>query len=362
MANKDPSRTERATPKRRNKARSEGNVPKSMEVTKAVTTLCGMAAIVLYSGVMADHLEQLFRYFMTESFTLVINARTLHDLLTFLAKELAILLLPILLCVAFGAFLSLRMQIGKLWTTKVFKFRWDRFNIINALKRMFASPETFVRLFRSLLQAVIIGSIPFMLIRREFENFLPLYYANAQGVVVYMLTTGFKIVLYTLIPMGVIAAADLFYTRWNYEENLKMTKNEVKDEARQAEGDPKIKQQQRQKMMQMTARRMMKDVPRADVVITNPTHIAVALRYNSLEAPAPVVLAMGADRMAERIKEVAREHNIPIRENVPLARALYKSVRVGDMIPEELYKAVASVLASVWRARGKKPADRAVRP
>ena len=337
MANKDPSRTERATPKRRNKARSEGNVPKSMEVTKAVTTLCGMAAIVLYSGVMADHLEQLFRYFMTESFTLVINAKTLHDLLTFLAKELAILLLPILLCVAFGAFLS-------------------------ALKRMFASPETFVRLFRSLLQAVIIGSIPFMLIRREFENFLPLYYANAQGVVVYMLTTGFKIVLYTLIPMGVIAAADLFYTRWNYEENLKMTKNEVKDEARQAEGDPKIKQQQRQKMMQMTARRMMKDVPRADVVITNPTHIAVALRYNSLEAPAPVVLAMGADRMAERIKEVAREHNIPIRENVPLARALYKSVRVGDMIPEELYKAVASVLASVWRARGKKPADRAVRP
>lgn len=362
MANSDPSRTERATPKRREKARSEGNVPKSMEVTKAVTTLCGMAAIVLYSGVMAEHLENLFRYFMTESFTLTINATSLRELFIFLAGELAIVLLPILLCVAFGAFLSLRIQVGKLWTTKVFKFKWERFNVINALKRMFASPETFVRLFRSLLQAVVIGIIPFVIIRREFEHFLPLYYSTAQGVIAYMLTTGFKIVLYTLIPMGVIAAADLFYTRWKYEENLKMTKHEVKDEAKQAEGDPKIKQRQRQKMMQMMSRRMMQDVPKADVVITNPTHIAVALRYNSTEAPAPVVLAMGADRMAERIKEVAREHNIPIRENVPLARALYKSVRVGDMIPEELYKAVASVLASVWRARGKKTADQTVRP
>lgn len=350
---KDPSRTEKATPKRRNKARSEGNVPKSMEVTKAVTTLLGMAGITLYAGVMADHLQRLFRYFMTQSFTLVINPKTLQDLLLFLASELAVILLPVLFLIAVGAILSLRMQIGKLWTTKIFKFKWSRFNIINGLKGMFFSPQTFVRLLRSVLQAVVIGIIPFYIIKGEFDNFLPLYYASPQGVASYMLVTGFKIVLYTLIPMGVIAAADLFYTRWNYEENIKMTKDEVKDEMKQAEGDPKVKQALRQKMLQMSARRMIRQVPKADVVITNPTHIAIALRYNSSEAPAPVVLAMGVDRIAERIKEVARENNIPIRENVPLARALYKSVQVGDMIPEELYKAVASVLASVWRARGK---------
>lgn len=355
MANSDPSKTEQATPRRRNKAREEGNVPKSMEVTKAVTTILAVVGIALYIGVMTEHMERLFRYFMTESFTFVVNAKTVHDLGLFVAKELAVILMPVLLLIALGAFLSLRIQVGKLWTTKVFKFKWGRFNIINGLKGMFASPQTLVRLLRSVVQALVIGLVPYAMIKAEFENFLPLYYASAEGIASYMLETGFQIVLYTLIPMFVIAAADLFYTRWSYEENLKMTKQEVKDELKQSEGNPEVKQKQRQKMMKMSASRMMKDVPKADVVITNPTHIAVALRYNVMEAPAPLVLAMGADKVAEKIKDIARQNNVPIRENVPLARALYKSVEVGDMIPEELYKAVASVLASVWRAKGKRP-------
>ena len=132
-----------------------------------------------------------------------------------------------------------------------------------------------------------------------------------------------------------------------------MTKSEVKDEQKQADGDPVIKGQQRRKMMEMMSKRMLADVPKADVVVTNPTHIAVALSYNTSEAPAPIVLAKGADHLAEKIKEVARENRIPIRENVPLARALYKSTEVGDMIPEELYKAVAAVLASIWKLKPK---------
>ncbi len=162
-------------------------------------------------------------------------------------------------------------------------------------------------------------------------------------------------VAYTLMPMLVIAAADLWYTRFSYEENIKMTKQEVKDERKQAEGDPVVKAQQRKKMMEQMAKRMLQDVPKADVVITNPTHIAVALMYDALKAPAPVVLAKGADHLAERIKEVARENRVPIRENVPLARALYKATEVGDMIPPELYKATASILASIWRMKGKMP-------
>ena len=134
---------------------------------------------------------------------------------------------------------------------------------------------------------------------------------------------------------------------------MKMTKDEVKDEQKQAEGDPVVKGQQRKKMMETMNKRMLADVPKADVVVTNPTHIAVALSYKAGEAPAPVVLAKGADFMAEKIKEVARENKVPIRENVPLARALYKSTEVGDMIPEELYKAVAAVLASIWKLKPK---------
>jgi len=148
-----------------------------------------------------------------------------------------------------------------------------------------------------------------------------------------------------------IAAFDVWQSRYAYKEGMKMTKDEVKDERKQAEGDPVVKSQQKQKMLAMVMKRMLQDVPKADVVVTNPDHIAVALRYDAQEAPAPVVLAKGADHLAEKIKTIARENRVPIRENVPLARALYKAVDVGDMIPEELYKAVAAVLASIWRLK-----------
>jgi flagellar biosynthetic protein FlhB len=154
--------------------------------------------------------------------------------------------------------------------------------------------------------------------------------------------------------MIIIGLADLLYTRWDYEENIKMTKSEVKDERKQAEGDPAIKSKQRQKMMAVMMRRMMQDVPKADVVITNPTHLAIAIRYNALEAPAPLVLAKGAGAVAERIKEIAREHGVPVRENKPLARALYKVVEVGDTIPEEFYQAVAAILAQIYKSRPRR--------
>ena len=175
-------------------------------------------------------------------------------------------------------------------------------------------------------------------------------YTPCEGVA-YMLQMGLKLAYYALLPILAIAAFDVWQSRFAYKEGMKMTKDEVKDERKQAEGDPVIKGQQRRKMMEVVMKRMMQDVPKADVVVTNPTHIAVALRYNAQEAPAPVVLAKGADHLAEKIKAVAREHNVPIRENVPLARALYKAVEVGDMVPEELYKAVATVLASIWKLK-----------
>ena len=166
-----------------------------------------------------------------------------------------------------------------------------------------------------------------------------------------MLDLGFTLAKYSLIPIILIAIFDVWQSRYAYHESMKMTKDEVKDEQKQAEGDPKIKSQQRQKMMKLSMKRMMKQVPKADVVVTNPTHIAVALSYNTMEAPAPIVLAKGAGYVAEKIKEVARENRIPIRENVPLARALFKACEIGDMIPEELYKAVAAILASIWRLK-----------
>ncbi len=350
-AQKDPSRTEPATPKRIRKQRQEGNVPKSAELGKAVSLTGGMLVLSVWIGPMSESIKNIFRRFLVHSWEFDPNPQNVYILTQELMLELCKIIMPILLFLAFVGFLAQRIQVGKLWTTKVFKFNWQRFNILKGLKQMMLSPQTALRTIKSLLFAVILCLIPGWLIWQEHENFLPMYYATTEGVAAYMLQMAFKLASYALLPILAIAAFDVWQTRFAYREGMKMTKDEVKDEQKQAEGDPVIKNKQRQKMMQVVMQRMLQNVPKADVVVTNPTHIAVALRYNADEFPAPVVLAKGADHLAEKIKAVAREHNVPIRENVPLARALYKAVEIGDMIPEELYKAVATLLASIWKLK-----------
>lgn len=352
---KDPSKTEKATPKRRNKTRKEGNVPKSQELTKTATVLAGMLGLYVYFSIIAERVRELFQFFFANAATMPVTDQNAYNLMLLATRELAIMVMPVILFIGLTAFITLRLQVGKLWTTKVFKFKWKNFNLVNGLKRMLFSPQTFVRLGKSAAVALIIGSVPFLFIREEFPNFLPLYYSDAAGLGSYMLRTGFRMMLYTMAPMVILALVDVWYTRHSYEENIKMSKDEVKDEIKQSEGDPKIKQKQRQKMMQMMASRMMKEVPKADVVVTNPTHYAVALRYDPTVSPAPYVVAKGLNKVAEKIKTIAREHGIPIRENRPLARSLYTSVDIGQPIPEDLYKAVAAILAEIWRMKGKMP-------
>ena len=350
-AQKDPSRTEQATPKRVKKQREEGNVPKSAELGKAVSLAGGMMALFVWIGPMSEAIKAVFRRFLVHSWEFDPNPQNVYVLTQELMIELCKIIMPILLFLAFLSFLAQRLQVGKLWTTKVFKFKWQRFNILKGIKQMMFSSQTILRTIKSFLFAVILCIIPGWIIWQEHENFLPMYYSTTEGVAAYMLEMAFKLASYALLPILAITAFDVWQTRFAYKEGMKMTKDEVKDERKQADGDPVIKNKQRQKMMQVMMQRMLQDVPKADVVVTNPTHIAVALRYNADEFPAPVVLAKGADHMAEKIKAVAREHNVPIRENVPLARALYKAVEIGDMIPEELYKAVATLLASIWKLK-----------
>ncbi len=351
---KDPSKTEAATPKRIRKARNEGNVAKSQEVSKTVSVMAGLAALMMWLGYIAKDLAALFRHFMTVSPTFELNEANLMSMGLWLMAETAKMVLPVLFIIAFCVFVSLRLQVGKLWTTKVFEFKLNRFNLFNGIKRMFLSPQTFIRLGKSLLQALCIGFAPWLVIKAEMPKLASLYYMDAAGVALYILNVGAKMTMYALFPMICISVFDWWYTRWDYAENLKMSKDEIKDERKQQEGDEKIKGEIRKKMMRMSARRMMQEVPKADVVITNPTHIAVALRYNAMEAPAPVVVAMGADNLALKIREIARENGVPIRENKPLARALYKQTEIGDMIPAELFQAVAIILAQIWKTRPPK--------
>ncbi len=344
----DPSRTETATQKRRGKAREDGNVPRSQELSKATVVLGGLIGLWVYMKYMGNDLMEIFQWFFLYSTEFEASKQNVAHLMFLSAARMAKMILPVVLFVGLVAYVTVRLQVGSLWTTKVFEPKLDKIlNPFAGLQKMLVDVNTLIRLGKSMLQAAAIGIAPYIVIKTEWANIVPLFYQNAHGLSAYILATGAKMVIYALIPMLLIAAADLWYTRWSYEENLKMTKDEIKDERKQAEGDPRIKQQQKQKMMRFMLRRMLKDVKKADVVITNPTHIAVALRYHALEAPAPVVLAKGLDHLAEKIKEAARENHVPIRENKPLAQALYKSVEIGEMIPAELFQAVASILAQL---------------
>lgn len=316
--------------------------------------LAGLVICVMYIAFMGKDILDVFRHYLTVSVQDEINEALAYRLLIENAWIMAKVCLPIMLAVGLVAWLSIRIQVGALWTTEVFTPKLEKiFNPVSGLKRMFLSWQTAIRLAKSILQAGVIGLVVYIVLKGEMENLLPLFYAEPTEIILYIMKTSVKIVGYALVPMLLIALADAWYARWDYNENLKMTKDEVKDEHKQAEGDPKIKQKQKQKMFEMMQKRMLADVPKADIVITNPTHIAVALRYNAMEAPAPVVLAMGAEHLAEKIKAIARENNIPIRENKPLARALYKDCDIGDMIPRELYQAVAAMLAQLDKFRRK---------
>jgi flagellar biosynthetic protein FlhB len=349
---RDPSKTERATPRRRDKAREKGSVPRSQELPKLTVLMAGLFALRYSIEDISTHMQEIYRTFLGQRLDFQATTDDVTALMWSLAAKLALMLLPVLLVMAVVAYVTQRLQVGSLWRLKIFEP--DFSNIINpmqGLQKLLISPRTFIQLGKQVAMAAAIALVPYFILKNRFNEFLPLFYQTTEAFAVFILSNGFDMVLYTLGPLLVIAILDVWYTRWDYEENMKMTKDEVKDEHKQSFGDPEVKQQQRRKMMEVMQRRMLQDVPKADVVITNPTHIACALRYNPMESPAPMLLAKGADFIAEKIKDIAREHNIPIRENKPLAQALYKNVEIGQVIPEDLFQAVASILAQLDKFR-----------
>lgn len=347
----DPSKTEKATPKRRKKAREEGQVPKSEELSKFVILLFALVVVYMMMDTLTESMSENMVWFFKESNRMDVKPMAVNNLMLQVVERMAYMLMPILLTLSVGAIIIMRVQVGSLWSTKVLEPKFKKiFDIPGGIKRMF-SPESFVRMARSMAGAFAVGIGPYLVLRGELDNMMPLFYQPSSGVAAYMLETAAIMILYSLVPMALIALADTFYSFWKYEDQLKMSKDEVKDERRQMDGDPKIKAKQKEKMLAMSQRRMLQNVAKADVIVTNPTHISVALLYDPSQAPAPIVVAKGADHLAKKIRELAREHKVPLRENKPLARALYEQTEVGDIIPEALYKAVATILARLRKLK-----------
>jgi flagellar biosynthetic protein FlhB len=247
----------------------------------------------------------------------------------------------------FGTFL----QIGWLFTTKSFEPDLSKFNPIKGMGQ-FVSARAMVELVKSLAKVVLVGWVAYKAVRAEFDKSLYLVDMDVVATLKYVGQVASEVLVKTCGVLAVLAGLDYLFVRWDMEKKMRMTKQEIKEEHKETEGDPQIKARIRSLQMQMARRRMMAEVPKADVVITNPTHLAIALSYRRGEMDAPQVVAKGADQVAAKIREIAREHRVPLVENVPLARALYP-VELGSAIPEELFKAVAEILAYVYGLKGQ---------
>lgn len=348
-------KTEDATSKKLKDVRNEGNVAKSAEISTAATLLVFFVCIKFAIGFVGEHLLDSFDTFYTLIPRYVndnIEVAEFRYLLSESLLSITLIIAPFLLLGFIIAILGNTLQFKFQITTKPLQPKFDKLNPLSGFKRMF-SMNTLIELLKSIIKIVAISYISYTVLVEHVEELFLLYDMSLNQGLLLMYDIITELLLKIVILFCVVGAADFLYQKWKFKEDNKMTKQEVKDEFKNQEGDPKVKGQQRRRMQQASQRRMMAAIPQADVVITNPTHFAVALAYESGRGQAPIVVAKGADFLAGRIKEIARENNVEIVENKPLARMLYYNVELDAEIPPELYQAVAEVLAYVYQIRNK---------
>jgi len=349
-------KTEPATAKKLSDARKDGKIAKSKDIISAVTLLAFFATFKYICSYMAEGFMDCFvtTYNMISTVATTsaseINYVTLFNIALNIIIDVLLLTAPVMLMVVAIEILGNVTQFKWQITWKPLQPKFDKFNPISGFKRMF-SKESLINLFKSVAIVAVCLYFVYQEVIGLKGQLYNLYEISLVQAIIEIGDVLFNIGLKICLLYLIIGIIDLIYQKRKFADDMKMTKQEIKDEYKESEGDPKVKGRIRQKMRQASQRRMMQSVPEADVVITNPTHFAVALKYDNKVAEAPIVLAKGADYLAQKIKEIARENQIQIHENKPLARALYSSVEVGEQIPPELYQAVAEILAVVYRAK-----------
>ncbi|MDR2339765.1 MAG: flagellar biosynthesis protein FlhB [Deltaproteobacteria bacterium] len=354
MAEDAGEKTEQPTGHKLNQARERGQVPKSMEISAAIVLLVSCGALFLLGPMGWDRLVAVYRHFSVEADAFSGSQGDLMALGVYAIKEIITITLPFALIILVASVLVNVYQLGGFMVvTENLAPKLEKLNFITGFGRFFTI-RTVVECLKSIFKMCIIFLIGYLVIEDHLDDFVLMADMAPLAIALMVLSISLEIFLKTCILLLILAAIDYGYQRWQFMEDMKMTKQEVKDEYKQIEGDPIVRNRIRQAQREASKKRQLNDVPKADVVITNPTHYAIALLYDKEKAPAPIVLAKGVDFLAERIKDIAREHKVPIVENKPLAQALYRSVEVGEIIPEEFYKAVAAVLSYVYKAKGRR--------
>lgn len=347
------SKTEKATPKRKRDERKKGNIFQSKDVVSAFSLLIMFFSLKILSSFMYEYIELLIQRNVGRVSQLTqLSTTSATEAFRDIILSIVILSAPLLVISALVTIVFSVMQTRLLFATEALKFKFSRMNPLEGFKRLF-SIRSVVELVKALAKIVLVVAILYNEIMARIEELPSLFHVDILQGVIYIGESVVSMVFTISIIFIGISVLDYAYQWWDYEKNLRMTKQEVKEEYKQLEGDPKIKAQIKEKQRQMSQRRMMQQVPSADVIIRNPTHYAVAIRYKPGENSAPIVIAKGADLVALRIITVAQENNVYITENVPLARALYEAVEIDREIPASFYVAVAEVLAFVYNLKNK---------
>lgn len=355
MADDQGEKTEEPSQHKLDEARRKGDVASSKEFN-SVFILAGVFSVLVLSSlymfeVVSEYIEWLYGLEIKKAYAQEMGARILKETVYVCAKCVA----PVFLTsMTLGIFAQV-MQVGFLYAPEVLQAKWERVSPLSGFKRIF-SKKSLVEVIKGLLKFAIVLGITYAIISQNMLSFTGFLHTEATEAFGYGKVFAFKLVLSILAGLIVVAVGDFAWEKYAYKEKHRMTKQQLKEEHKEREGSPEIKQKIRAIQRDMATKRMMADIPKADVVITNPTHISIVVRYDSKTMVAPEVVGKGQDHLAMRIREIAKEHGVPIVENVPLARSLYKTVNVGQGVPRSLYKAVAEILAFVYRMRKKKKA------
>ncbi|KAB7708066.1 flagellar biosynthesis protein FlhB [Bacillus aerolatus] len=345
-------KTEKATPKKKQDSRKKGQVAKSQDVTTAISLLALFGFLFIGASFMGTEIFRLFHHSLQYYLVMPVTEANLKVIVFEIMEQLIYILGPIMVVALLAGVAANYLQVGFLLTGEPIKPKLEKLDPIKGFKRIFAV-RALVELLKSMLKITFVGAVTFFILWTNIEEVLKLSFKSIADA---LQTVGSLTLQMGAAASGALlflALLDYLYQKYDFEKSIRMSKQDIKDEYKNIEGDPLIKSKIKQRQREMAMSRMMQEVPQADVVITNPTHYAIALKYDEEQSDAPIVVAKGVDYLAQKIKYVAGENKVEVIENRPLARALYDQAEIGHPIPEEFFKAVAEILAYVYRLKNK---------
>lgn len=345
-------KTEKATPKKRDESRKKGQVAKSQELPGSILLLTCIVMLMIFGSNFRTSITHMFTDVFNNRMTMEITVDNVMNMMMQYMLEILKLLAPIFIAVILIVILASFGQYGLLFVTEGLKPKFSKLDPIKGAKNLF-SLRSIVELLKSLLKMSVIGFLVFTTLQGQMGVISILHSMSLEDILGFAASTTMSLGIKIGAALIILAVFDFMYQKFEFEKSIRMSKQDIKDEYKKAEGDPMIKGKIRERQRRMAMQRMMQDVPTADVIITNPTHYAVALKYDGDQMQAPEVVAKGQDFVALRIREIAKDNGVMIMENKPLARALFAQAEIGDTVPADLFQAVAEVLAYVYKLKGK---------